>query len=155
MNTLGGKVDWTFGFFRTATTDEILNVEENRRGYFLNAGDAVRQGIDIAVDYKTTWYSAYINYSFTDAYADSSYTLFSAANPKRTLDANADPDDPGTISVNPGDRLALVPRHSLKLGFDVAFTPKWKFGADTIITSDRVLMEMNRTSTPRCPAIRS
>ena len=134
-----GRIDWSVGLYRAATENEILNVAAGQqgRGYFLNAGDALRQGVDVALNYQSRWLSFYGSYSFVDATADSSYTLFSENNP------NADPipgEEGGTIDVHPGDRLPLIPRHVFKAGFDYNITRAWRFGADVLVTSSRYLL---------------
>ena len=46
------KFTWSLGYYHTLNTDDILNVaaQQTGRGYFLNAGDTLRQGIEAAID---------------------------------------------------------------------------------------------------------
>ncbi len=63
------KLTWSLGYFRTLNTDDILNVaaETTGRGFFLNAGDTLRQGFEAAVGYQNDRLSVYASYSLVDA----------------------------------------------------------------------------------------
>ena len=65
----GQLFTWSLGYFNTLNTDDILNVAATTtgRGYFLNAGDTLRQGIEAAIDYQTQRWSAYASYAYVDA----------------------------------------------------------------------------------------
>jgi iron complex outermembrane recepter protein len=47
----GGKIDWSFDLFRTLNANDIINVVSDitGRGFFQNAGDTLRQGIEAGV----------------------------------------------------------------------------------------------------------
>ena len=71
LASFGGdqKLEWTAGLFRTENTDDILSVNspQQGRGYFLNAGDTLRQGVELGVIYQERWLQAYANFAFIDA----------------------------------------------------------------------------------------
>ena len=77
------SLQWTAGLFRTENTDDIITIarRSNGRGYFLNAGDTLRQGVEAGVTYQERWWSAYANYAFIDATFRRANILSSPDNP--------------------------------------------------------------------------
>ena len=67
------------GLFRTLASDDILSVTDSSRIFFLNAGDTLRQGVELSATYETRKWQVYGSYAFVDA----------------TLDTCTDPDDEG------------------------------------------------------------
>jgi iron complex outermembrane recepter protein len=139
------KLEWTAGVFRTENQDDIIAIAStsNGRGYFSNAGDTLRQGVELGARYRNRRMMAYANYAFIDATFRTANIFASPDNPSADedicdLDPSADADEAACIQVNSGDRLPGVPRHRFKAGFDYWLTTKWKFGADLIAASDQV-----------------
>lgn len=118
----GDRFSWSAGLFRTLASDDILPVTEDGRVFFQNAGDTLRQGIELSATYEASRWSTYASYAFVDA----------------TLDSCDDPTGECAF-LEPGDRLPGIPRHRFKAGFEYWLTPKWKFGADLIATSSQPL----------------
>jgi outer membrane receptor protein involved in Fe transport len=138
----GDRLNWSLGAFRTLNTDDILSVADatsNGRGYFLNAGDTLRQGIEASVEYRSRRLYAYANYTFLDATFRDSIQLSSPDNPfaEECEGAGPDADEALCVQVHPGDRLPGTPRHRFKVGFDYWLTPKWKFGSDLVALSSQ------------------
>ncbi len=138
----GSQLQWTAGLFRTENDDDIITVasSSNGRGYFKNAGETLRQGVELGLAYQERWWHAYANYAFVDATFRTANILASPDNPSadESLCAASDPDDDAAcIQVNPGDRLPGVPRHRFKAGLDVWVTPKWTVGGDLIAVSNQ------------------
>ncbi len=142
----GQLFTWSAGLFRTLNQDDIFNVaaEETGRGYFLNAGDTLRQGIELAAAYQNNTFSVYGSYAFIDATFADDVVLPAPNTPRGTADCpdleagNFDPDEPPQCNfVRDGDSLAGIPRHRFKAGFDYWLTPKWKFGSDFLAVSDQ------------------
>ncbi|SFV34931.1 TonB-dependent receptor domain-containing protein [Hyphomicrobium facile] len=134
------KIDWSFGFFRTLNQDDIISVASptSGRGFFQNAGDTLRQGIEASISYQTQRLFLYANYAFIDPTFQSSLELASPNNPSPdVVPCSGDPAE-NCINVRPGDRLPGIPRHRFKAGFDYWLTPKWKFGSDLVAASDQV-----------------
>jgi len=121
----GGRYTWGAGLFRTMSEDDILPITNNTgRIFFVNAGDTLRQGIELSGTYETRTWNVYANYAFVDA----------------TLDKCTNPGDDGDCAfLESGDRLPGIPRHIFKAGFDYWLTPKWKFGADLVAASNQPL----------------
>ncbi len=141
-----GKVNWNAGVFRTYNFDDILNVPSAiaGRGFFENAGNTRRQGIEAGIRYTDEKLSAYANYTLLDATFRSTIQLASPFNPF------ADPS--GNILVQPGDRLPSIPRHRFKIGADYAVTDKFKIGADAVFVGSSYLRGDETNVLPRIPA---
>jgi outer membrane receptor protein involved in Fe transport len=125
----GGVYTWGAGLFRTLATDDILPITVTDGGasriFFVNAGDTLRQGVELSGTYETRRWSVYGSYALVDA----------------TLDECTNPGDVDGLCafLASGDRLPGIPRHRFKAGFYYWLTPKWKFGADLVAASDQPL----------------
>ncbi len=126
------KIAWSAGYFRTLNTNDITNITSaiTGRSSFANAGDTLRQGLEIQINYWSGSLFAYMGYNFIDATFQNDLTLSSTFSPSADADGN--------IFVHPGDRLPGVPAHKFKAGFDYGLTPRWRFGADLIAASDQI-----------------
>jgi len=118
----GGRYTWGAGLFRTMSEDDILPItNDTGRIYFVNAGDTLRQGVELSATYETRTWNVYANYAFVDA----------------TLDKCTNPGDDGDCAfLESGDRLPGIPRHIFKAGVDYWLTHKWKIGADLVASSN-------------------
>jgi iron complex outermembrane receptor protein len=112
-------------------------------GYYTNAGDTLRQGIDLGATYTTDKWSAYANYSFIQATFLTPVTLASPNNPN--ADAN------GNIYVTPGDNLPGIPQNKFKIGFDYTVLPHWTVGADVVYQSSQYYFGDEINSLPQVP----
>ncbi|WP_334146754.1 TonB-dependent receptor [Hyphomicrobium sp.] len=121
----GGRYTWGAGLFRTMSEDDILPIiNDTGRIYFVNAGDTLRQGVELTATYETRTWNVYANYAFVDA----------------TLDKCTNPGEEGDCAfLESGDRLPGIPRHIFKAGFDYWLTHKWKVGADLVAASNQPL----------------
>lgn len=140
----GDRINWGLGFFRTLNSDDILSVADetsNGRGYFLNAGDTLRQGIEASIEYHSQRLYAYANYTFVDATFRDSLQLSSPDNPFagecEGAEGGGDDDEARCVHVRPGDHIPGIPEHRFKVGFDYWMTQKWKFGADLVALSSQ------------------
>ena len=141
----GVRVTYNVGLFRTTLDDDIqfVNSIDFNRAFFQNVGQTRRQGVDAGVQLKTPRWLAYVNYSYTDATFQSSFTEASGSNPQ--ADAN------GNITVRSGDRLPGVPANQLKFGANYKVTDKWTVGAVGIYQSGQYLFGDPSNLTPRLP----
>ncbi len=142
----GSLLTWSAGLFRTLNQDDIINVASNDepgRGFFQNAGDTLRQGIELAVGYQTRTFSVYSSYAFIDATYQDDLILPAPNTPEGTFNCDdgpggpSDDDEPQCQFVRDGDSLPGIPRHRFKAGFEYWLTPKWKFGSDFLAVSDQ------------------
>jgi len=119
--THGGRLTWSAGLFRTMASDDILPITDSvGRVYFINAGDTLRQGVELAGTYETTRWNVYASYALVDA----------------TLDSCNHPTGECAF-LSAGDNLPGIPRHRFKAGFEYWLTPQWKFGADLVAAGNQ------------------
>jgi outer membrane receptor protein involved in Fe transport len=131
------RINWHVGLFRTTNADDILfqstGGSQSNEGFFTNVGDTRRQGLEASVsgsllDKRLSWYA---NYTWLDATYETGFSENSANHP----DANED----GLIFVRKGDRIPGLPKNSLKIGADFAFTSALSVGGDVIANSGQYL----------------
>ena len=100
----GWRLRWGLGVYRTENTDDIINVVDPVnpvRGFFKNAGNTLRQGVEAKIDLAWNRWSAYANYTYVDA----------------TYRSNITTNDPNLgipVNVVPGNHIPLIPAHRLK-----------------------------------------
>lgn len=125
---LPGQFQWNAGLFRTHNFDDILSVPSAimGRGYFVNAGTTLRQGVETAMRYRDERLQAFVSYTLTDATFRSAMTLGAPDNPLAAALGG------GSIRVTPGAHLSSVARHRFKAGLDYAVTPEWRVGGDLV-----------------------
>ena len=131
LAALPGAVQWTAGLFRTNVFNDILNIPSQfqGRGYFTNAGNTVRQGVELSMRYNDDRTAAYMNYTLTDAYFNSYNFLGSPNNPV------AQATGISAILVTPGATLPSNAKHRFKTGIDYSVTKKWKIGGDFVFAT--------------------
>jgi iron complex outermembrane recepter protein len=139
------RFGYDFGLYHTDSDDDILfiNSPTLNRAYFANVGQTRRQGLSARFDLKLPSVMFYVNYTYTDATAQTTYTESAGSNPA----ANAD----GNIVVRPGDSLPGIPRNMLKIGVDGDITEAWHAGADGQLQSGQFLVGDEANLTPRLP----
>jgi outer membrane receptor protein involved in Fe transport len=117
----GGVYTWGAGLFRTLASDDILPITQGNpaRIFFINAGDTLRQGVELSTTYETRKWNAYASYAFVDA----------------TLDTCDHPSGQCAF-LSAGDRLPGIPRHRFKAGIEYSVTSKWKVGTDVVAASE-------------------
>ena len=133
----GQRVEWSATVYRTRIADDILFVaspELRGTGYFQNAGDTRRVGLDAELSGSVDRMDWFASYGLVHATFESPLTLPS----NEAINDAATPE--GTIAVAPGDRLPGIPRHSVKAGVGVALSSAWDVAVETILTSSRVFV---------------
>lgn len=130
---LGGRATWNIGLFRTELSDDILLVQSEiqGRGYFQNAGDTRRQGIEAGLGWRNERLSLALDYALIDATFRTAQRLPSPNNPY------AGPD--GAIPVQPGDRIPGIPRQRLRLDAEWRVTEAWRLGGTLIVNDSQYL----------------
>jgi iron complex outermembrane receptor protein len=139
-NTLG----WSLGYFRTALSDDILTVASpvQGRGFFINGGDTLREGLEAAVNYRSDRLFMYASYAFVNATFRDALEIPSPNAPVGVPCSAVAPTDtedqvPNCAKVRPGDHIPSIPSHRLKFGFDYWVTPQWRIGGDIIAVSSQ------------------
>jgi outer membrane receptor protein involved in Fe transport len=140
FNTIG----WSAGYFRTLLSDDILTVASpiQGRGFFINGGDTLREGVEVAANYRSQQLFAYLGYAFVNATFQNALQIASPDAPVGVPCSAVEPEDeedevPNCANVRPGDRIPGIPQHRFKLGFDYWVTPQWRIGADLIAVSSQ------------------
>lgn len=134
------RLTWSLGVFRTTNFDDILNVAATAtgRGFFLNAGDTLRQGFEAAIGYHNDRLSIYGSYALIDATFRDDLILPAPNTPNAETCPDTDPaDEIGCNFVQSGDHLPGIPRHRFKAGIEYWLTPQWKVGSDLVASSDQ------------------
>jgi iron complex outermembrane receptor protein len=144
LASLGGdqRLEWTAGLFRTENQDDIISISASTgRGYFKNAGDTLRQGVELGAEYQDRYWDIYANYAYIDATFRTPNVLSS---PNNTLGFDCttglptnDDDAALCIQVEPGDHLPGIPRHRFKIGADYRVKHEWRIGGDLVAVSSQ------------------
>lgn len=124
---------WNIGLFRSDNKDDLLFVSDDASGfgYFRNFGKTRRQGLEAGISLvvaKGLTLSA--NLTLLDATYRSPEVVDGSSNSSNSENVEEGlPGVEGTIAINPGDRIPLVPRRLLKLGVDYEIGA-WSLGLD-------------------------
>jgi iron complex outermembrane recepter protein len=132
------NLQWTAGLFHALNEDDIIAVAAptSGRGYFQNAGNTLRQGIEAGLRYTDNRLMAYANYALVSATFRTPLEIASPDNPA-AVPCTGDPGET-CVNVQKGDRIPGIPEHRFKTGFEYWLTKKWKFGADLVAASNQV-----------------
>ena len=131
-----GAGRWNIGVFRADNRDDIQFVADNAAGYgyFKNFGQTRRQGLEMGLSTALPGVAGPVtlgaNYTALDATYRSAEVLGGAGNSANDAAQAGLPGIDGIITVRPGDRLPLVPRHLLKLFANVALGGTVSLAAD-------------------------
>ena len=135
--TAGGGGEWSVTGYRTGIGDDILFVASPDligTGYFQNAGDTSRAGLDVELNGRRAGTGWYVGYGLVDATFQSPLEL------PGNDEVNPAASEEGAIAVEPGDRLPGIPRHSLKAGIRQAITGAWDAALETVFASSRIFV---------------
>ncbi len=130
----GVAISYALALFTTTSRDDIIFISAGPivgTGYFDNIGSTRRRGVEANLNGRAGRLSWYASYALIDATFRTPLAIQAPDNPS----ANED----GEIAVERGDRIPSIPRHSLKLGADLAVTGRLTLGAEMIATSNRRL----------------
>ena len=149
-----GRLSWGLGAFRTQSDDDIIQVASplgvNNFGFFQNAGQTLRQGIEAKLDYRYNRWNAYASYTYVRATYQSDITLFSPNNPNAVTDPNN--SDVSYVNVRPGDQIPGIPAHRFKAGVEYNVTDAWKVGADVNVVGSQWIIHDATNQRPKIPA---
>ncbi|ANB18144.1 TonB-dependent receptor [Dokdonella koreensis] len=111
--------------YRTTNRDDILflRAPNTQQGYFANFDRTRHQGVDLTVHQDLGLVEWHLGYSWLEATYEAHGELLSGER---------------TVRIEPGMRLAGLPKHTFKLGADWKPTPRLTFGADLITQSDLI-----------------
>ncbi|MET0291475.1 MAG: TonB-dependent receptor, partial [Steroidobacteraceae bacterium] len=126
----GEALSWNVGFFRADNRDDILFVADDQSGfgYFRNFGQTRRQGIELGLQGRAGPVTLSANYTLLDASFRSAEEVGGEGNSTN----EEGPGFEGTIDIEEGDKIPLIPRHIFKLGVGVDLLPQLTATADLI-----------------------
>lgn len=135
---LNANVSWNAGVFRAENYDDILFVAGSTPGfgYFKNFGKTRREGVELGLNAHGKGVSIGVNYTYLLATFQSPDAFSANANSSNSEALAGNPGNEGSISVRPGDRIPLIPRHLIKVSTDFQATSNWSIGLNLVAVSD-------------------
>ena len=133
----GWRLNWSVAVYHTAIADDILFVASPEligTGYFQNAGDTRRIGLDAELNGQVRRLGWYAGYGLVDATFQSPLELPSDE------EVNDAATEGGFVQVEPGDHMPGIPRHSFKGGLRYAVLDAWDVMLETVTASSRVFV---------------
>lgn len=132
--TFGPKTRWNVGVYRAANTNDILFVAATSTGfgYFKNFGQTRRQGFEAGVQTQAGRLTMGVGYNWLDATFQTAETVNGSGNSSNEEAEDGIPGVDGTIDISPGDRLPLIPAHTLKLWGAVQVTRALALDVDVV-----------------------
>jgi outer membrane receptor protein involved in Fe transport len=130
----GRGIRWHAGFFHADNHNDILFVvaEQTGFGYFTNFGKTRRQGIEVSAERQVRRVTLGAGYTFLNATFQSEETLNGEGNSTNDSALEGRPGLEGSIEIEPGDRMPLVARHSLKVFADIQLTSALSLDVDVV-----------------------
>ncbi len=131
------NLSWNVGAFRSENHNDILFVAApvTGTGYFQNIAETLREGIDADLDGRIGRISWGLDWAFLSATYQSAETLDGSANNTNNMALQGYPGLPGVITVQPGDRIPLIPKQSGKAYLDYRVTSKLMFDLNEVAVS--------------------
>ena len=133
----GWRLNWSVAVYHTAIADDILFVASPEligTGYFQNAGDTRRIGLDAELNGQIRRLGWYVGYGLIEATFQSPLELPGDA------EVNDAATEGGFVQVEPGDHMPGIPRHSFKAGLRYALSDAWDVMLETVTASSRVFV---------------
>jgi outer membrane receptor protein involved in Fe transport len=130
-------LNWRLGWFWAENHNDILFVSSTQTGfgYFKNFGKTRRQGVEAHLDGRFGRVSLGGGYTFLDATYQSSETVDGSSNSANEEALDGEPGMEGTIQIQPGNRIPLIPQHMLKAYAALQATKKLFLDLDFVAAS--------------------
>ncbi len=130
------EIHWGAAAYRTRNQDDILFIASTRllgSGFFQNAGETLRTGLDLDLAGRTRRTSWSLSYGYLEATFETPLALpgDEEVNPAAVDDS---------VLVQPGDRLPGIPEHSLDARFTFQPTQRLRLAALGAASSSRVFV---------------
>jgi len=128
-----GKRDdltWSASLYRTELSDDIQFISSGgaiNAGYFRNVGKTLRQGIELAAGTKFDAWTVMARYGIVDAIHRTGFVQHAPAN--SGADANGD------LQIRSGNRIAGIPRQTLRLRVDTNLSDAASLGFNVLVSS--------------------
>jgi outer membrane receptor protein involved in Fe transport len=133
----GALVSWNAGVFMTRNSDDILFVSSQQTGfgYFKNFGRTRRQGIELGASRRLKRVRLGAGYTFLSATYQSEETVSGAGNSSNDLALTGAKGFEGTITIEPGNRIPMIPRQTMKAFADVDISGALSIDLDVVAAS--------------------
>jgi outer membrane receptor protein involved in Fe transport len=130
-------IGWNVGVFHAGNHDDILFVtsEQSGFGYFKNFGETRRQGFELGATGRVGRVTIGTGYTYLNATFQSEETVNGGSNSTNHAAEEGARGLEGTIEIVPGDRVPLIPAHTLKAYADVQATSALSLDVDIIAVS--------------------
>jgi outer membrane receptor protein involved in Fe transport len=130
-------VDWNVGAFRAENRNDILFVasQETGSGYFQNFAKTLREGFQSSLNGYFKRVNGGLDYTYLSATYQSTETLDGTANNTSDIALSGFPGVGGVITVNPGNRIPLIPKQTGKAFVDVQATSKLMLNLGVVANS--------------------
>ncbi|ORU93066.1 MAG: TonB-dependent receptor [Cycloclasticus sp. symbiont of Bathymodiolus heckerae] len=130
------SMNWHAGVFQTVNHDDIyfLPTEEGpglSPGYFSNIGKTRRRGLELSLDADYQQWSWFMNYSWIEAEFLNSFEVNAENNPAAIAFGIDE------LSVEKGNSIPSIPKHTLKWGVDWNVSEKFAVGFDAVYNSSQ------------------
>ena len=118
---------WSAGWFNATNHNDILFVasEQTGFGYFKNFKTTRRQGVEFDANSKVGQVAFGGGYTFLSATFESRETVNGSGNSTNKRAMTVSRGLEGTIDINPGSNIPLIPRHMAKAYADIQVTSKF------------------------------
>lgn len=131
------NLTWNVGAFRAENHNDILFIAapQTGTGYFQNFARTLRKGVDADLDGRSGRVAYGLDWTLLSATYQSIETLDGSANNTNNIALQGYPGLPGVITVQPGDRIPLIPKQTGKAYVDFHATSKLVFDLNEVIVS--------------------
>jgi outer membrane receptor protein involved in Fe transport len=131
------NVSWNAGAFRSENHNDILFIAapQTGTGYFQNFAKTLREGFDADLDGRIGPVTWGLDWTFLSATYQSVEILDGSANNTNNFALQGYPGLPGVITVQPGDRIPLIPKQTGKAYLDYQATKKLAFDLNEVVNS--------------------
>jgi iron complex outermembrane receptor protein len=126
----GGQLSWNVDYYHSENTDDIIyesSAANPNLAFYTNAGETLRQGVEVNIRYDWQRLHLKLGYANTDATFRTTLELNSPNNPAANVS--------GQTQVMPGDRVPGIPKHRGNLVIDYSLAERWTFGAEAVVQS--------------------
>jgi outer membrane receptor protein involved in Fe transport len=129
-----GVLAWHAGVFFAQNANDIQFVASDQTGfgYFTNFGKTRRQGAEVGARTRVGRVTVGAEYTFLRATFQSAETFNGESNSANEEAEAGRPGLEGTITVEPGSRMPLIPQHMAKVFGDLQLTPRLSVHANLI-----------------------
>lgn len=130
-------IGWTVGVFRANNDADVLFVtsEQTGFGYFRNFGQTRRLGAELSLNGRVGKAGFGTSYTLLHATYETAERVNGAGNSTNDSAVAGTRGVEGTIQIEPGDQIPLIPRHTFKAFVDLELRPDLSVDADVTAAS--------------------